>query len=299
MCVMMLFFLVGLSNPAYTQFWDRYLINLRMDPLREIANTLVPEGVPARVINRASKLVLQSGTTVNLKPNEEPARSYICVYLAVQAHLEKEGLEMVPPRPPVPPAQFRKLVDIFRTKLGIEDEYSAQDDTPPLTPRKRQRSAPTTPQKTPRTARTPGRTPSKTPSRTPRKGLRETGPGEQDIMALGEHLSLKPETVKAITHGYQLYKDLVKDQWGLVLGLAYVVTSRAEPDQNQLAERLVASVPLPQVNDRLNEWVHWASKIVTGQTWISKVAVEPEPIKTLYSGPGDWGIPLEGRWWEK
>lgn len=249
------------------------------DALREIAESLLDD-VPERVVRRSSKLVLQSRAKIQLKPAEEPARSYICVLLAAEAH---SGQELAA-KPPVPPALFSKLVEIFRQELGFKETVVAA----PETPRKRRKDTPETPVKTPqRNPRTPVKTPQRTPQRTPRTP-RSKEPTTSDIKRLAAEMGLKDTTVKAIQHGYLQYNHLVKDKWGLLLGLAYVVISRAEPDQKELPTRLARVVTVASANGRLEEWIHWASQIATGQSWLTKVAVEPEPIRQLYTGPGDW-----------
>lgn len=253
------------------------------DALREIANTLLDD-VPERIVRRSAKLVLQSRAKINLKPNEEPARSYICVLLAAEAHAGRP-LEA---RPPIPPQQFTKLVDTFRQELGFVDTTASA----PQTPRKRRREGPLVSENSPRTpAKTPQRR-AQTPqsARTPRtpRNSRAKDPEPADIVRLATELDLKPPTIKAIQHGYLQYNHLVKDRWGLLLGLAYIVISRAEPQQQSLATRLANAVAVAGAKGRLEEWIHWATHIVTGQSWITQVAVEPEPIRKLYTGPGDW-----------
>lgn len=246
------------------------------DALREIAESLLDD-VPERIVRRSSKLVLQSRAKIQLKSSAEPARSYICVLLAAEAHTGRE----LAAKPPVPPALFAKLVEIFRQELGFKETIIEE----PETPRKRRKETPRTPVKTPQ--RTPARTAQRTPQRTPRTP-RSREPTNPDIKRLAAELGLKDTTVKAIEHGYLQYNHLVKDKWGLLLGLAYIVISRAEPEQEQLTTRLAKTVTLAGANGRLEEWVHWASQIATGQSWLTKVAVEPEPIRQLYTGPGDW-----------
>lgn len=236
------------------------------------------ENVPPKVVALADSLSLQSTTRISLKPNQEPARIHICCALAV----EKLGTRLDLPlpdtqRPPIPPAQYIKLLNQFRSVLIPES-------CEPKTPTKRKTPAASTLKRTPRAARskavnylkdevdgdfggdeeeeaivdlrlaqdeededeirfsTPRKRPPSGPrleSPSPKKSPRKkiSGPQLKDIEALAVRMGLERRTIDAVLQAFSQFCDLVKDSWGLAYGLLCVISDRAEPVVGQEHER--------------------------------------------------------------
>jgi hypothetical protein len=84
--------------------------------------------------------------------------------------------------------------------------------------------------------------------------------------------------MEAVAHGYRMYNNLVKDRWGLLCGLIYVITSRAQPeligdDSRRVFEyKILQLVPEKITLEVVEEWVLWAQRIVADQTWVRKIS---------------------------
>lgn len=105
-------------------------------------------------------------------------------------------------------------------------------------------------------------------------GTRARDPTREQIIALCERLAVKKPVSLAILKGYRLYNELVKDKWGLLCGIIVVVIAKGQPN---LIEKGIQAFygtlkDLVSITDeRLEEWIRWASSIINDQSWIRKV----------------------------
>jgi len=296
-----------------------HTMNIAEQNLRLVLQT--QEAPPSILVKQAESYNFQSTTAVPLKPNQEPARIHICCVLAVEKLMDK--LQLPAPdtkKPPIPPAQYKKLLNQFRMLLAPGEPGTPQK--PPRTPQKTPLSASRTPRSTrstmnfddldlvfkeedqgeefqtpskrpPTGARAGSPSPRKSPKKSPKKG---SAPTDQLLDSIGVKMGLQRPTIDAAIHAYHQYSELVKDQWGLVFGLFAIVSERAEPKQGSENElRLVRAMGqlVPHVYVDRGEWINWTSKIVTGQTWIMNISQTPEPQPALVGAPGGWGLGVE------
>lgn len=254
-----------------------------MHQLLELAKTL-DEKASHDIASEAAPLVEQSRTII-LKPSEEPARQYLCCVLAAEMLALRRGTQ--PPsatRPPIPPAKFKKLLEIFRETLGPPAKRRVL-----TSPQKK--SAPSTPRKpvTPRSNVTPSR--SRGSCQTRSSGRRVELATIADAERIGCSLGLNTTTTSAVANAYGRYHDLVKDTWGLLLGLFYVVVARAEPGRlEDVSLRIRSLVPVPDASERQDQWVYWCERIVAGRSWLSSIAVVEGPTRELYCDSGQWKL---------
>lgn len=249
------------------------------------------DSYPPELVDLASSLSLQSLQKVtSLKPEEESARYYICSYLAVEKCKSTFALpEPSSKQAPVPPRVFSNLLARFRSAL-------LSGSPAPKTPTKTRtfsRSTTVTPSKssTKSTSRSNqkrsfSRSPSPSPSPVKRRGIaKDTDPKDHDLERICDALSLNDDSTQAISRGYRLYNNLVKERWGLLCGLVYVITNKSQPElitaftKDTFSEKLIQLARHMNM-EKLEEWINWTEMIVTDQTWIRRITVEERSLAT-------------------
>lgn len=243
--------------------------------------------IPAKLVRTADNFVLQSRQKiVNLRPDEEAARYLICAQLAVEVESEALRLPAAKKVPaPIPPKMFQNLTNVFRNSLGL---FSASTPSPRKSPVK-------TPRKAIKVAEREG-----SPSPRKRGGPKTSDPMSQDIEHIAAALGLSDPCLEAIVKGYKTYHNLVRERWGLLLGLTYVVISRGHPQlirsagKARLLHRLIMLAQgSSMTTDKLQEWIVLTETIVGEQSWIQQLEsedwVRPEKTKRkrLVSGIGN------------
>lgn len=252
---------------------------------KQVVNALeliIPqESYPPELVGLANNLGLQSLQKVQgLKPEEESARYYVCSYLAVEKCIDSLSLSQPDSkRAPVPPRVFTNLLSRFRHALF-------RDGSPVRIPSKnrivvsRSNSISPVKQMVLGDKRDRDVSPSPSPSPVKRRGIaKDSDPKSHDLENIGEALALSDVTTEAISHGYRLYNNLVKERWGLLCGLIYVITDKAQPELLESSGRVSFRDKLLQLVrqvtvEKLEEWISWTEKIVTDQTWVRKITVD-------------------------
>lgn len=259
------------------------------NPINLALSQLFPNNkdIPAKLVRTADNFVLQSRQKViNLRPDEEAARYLICAQLAVEVETESLKLPIAAKVPaPIPPKMFQNLTNVFRNSLGL---FSAGTPSPRKSPVK-------TPKKGPKVDDREG-----SPSPRKRGGPKTSDPMSQDIEHIAAALGLSDPCIEAIVKGYKTYHNLVRERWGLLLGLTYVVISRGHPQlissagKARLLHRLIMLAPgSSMTTDKLQEWIVLTETIVGEQSWIQQLEsedwVRPENTqrKRLVSGIGN------------
>lgn len=239
------------------------------------------DAVPLQLMSKAESLYFQSTTLLPLKPNQEPARIHLSCVTA------KEMLSSMPiptpdiSRPPIPPTQYKKLLNQFRAALLPNNTVIEEPKTP-----RRKRTARMKPSNfselelgvdfddddnyvdnhltgaefkdqtsedenyelqfsTPR-KRAPITARFGSPS--PRKSLTRSPrkgvppPNKALIETLGLQMGIQKVTIDAVIHAYNVYIGMVKDSWGLLYGLFIVIVERVEPRLGTSNENSISKV---------------------------------------------------------
>ncbi|KAF1970277.1 hypothetical protein BU23DRAFT_591161 [Bimuria novae-zelandiae CBS 107.79] len=107
--------------------------------------------LPPELVDLALSLLARSRSVAqSLKPDEEIARPYACAQLACERLKKRLNLPAIIPRPPCPPRIYKKLYNYLESALPLSTATRE-----PQTPRKGDRSAPTSARTTPKTPKTP------------------------------------------------------------------------------------------------------------------------------------------------
>lgn len=128
------------------------------------------------------------------------------------------------------------------------------------------------------------------------KLAKNRGPGKSDIKEICSYIGVSPQVQDAIIKTYGLYHTLVNDRWGLLAGIIVIIVSKAEPRiievggtysfYRKLADSANSrgfGVVLDQ--QKIEDWIKWASHIVNDQTWIKKVTrPDVKPIDLVSTG---------------
>ncbi|ANB15932.1 Origin recognition complex subunit 6 [Sugiyamaella lignohabitans] len=261
---------------------------------------------PKELISLSNSLLSQSKANVSsLKPDEEIARMTLCCHLAIERLTD--SFNFPPPstkKVPVPPKVYQNLLRLFRNALPRRGSASPVKLSAPSTPTKRpsplkrahlpDREGSPTPQRKKLNlnegtrsdegedlndvkSNTQGKA---TPSPVKRRGLaKETDPTPNDLHRIADGLQISDHAKNAVAFGYKKYNNLVKDRWGLLCGLFYVVCSRAHPEllvnQRRLENNIMSYAgDYSRMNDdKMAEWIIWADKIVADQSWIRDITV--------------------------
>lgn len=246
--------------------------------------------VPKEVVDTAQNFCFQSRNKMaKLKPEEEPARQTVCAHLAVEKHMEKLNLPYPSTKQaPVPSNIYKKLLEIFRKQLVPNSSQSSPGLKTPTKPKAHTEpldsSLTATPTSLKRKIVTTNGSPIKTspsPSKRQRGGPKSTDPRAEDIERACEKLGIEAAALDAIAYGYRQYNNLVKDRWGLLCGLIYVIGSKAQPSlvfKQRVPFSIKVSHSVPYASeDKVEEWIQWAEKIVGDQSWVKQVTA-PEMI---------------------
>jgi origin recognition complex subunit 6 len=248
-------------------------------------------GIPQEVFNTTQDFCFESRNKIStLKSHEEVARHAVCAHLAVEKYMTSLNLPIPSTRQaPVPAKVYNKLLNVFRKTLMPNSE------SPLKTPSKKrtQPDLSVTPTRTPTpspmkrkiVSTNPSPAASPSPSKRQRGGPKSTDPKAEDIEVVCSRLKINTDALDAIAYGYKQYNNLVKDRWGLLCGLIYVITSKAQPQLvwNQkipFTTKIIHSVPNTSA-DQLEEWIPWAEKIVGDQSWVRQItAPEAKNMKS-------------------
>lgn len=283
--------------------------------------------IPPALLEEANSLYLSSRSSLILKPNQELARTHICCVLA--------GEKVPSPpadisRPPIPPAQYQKLLKQFRsalippstpkrakrktradvskyiepeeenTRYDDDDEFELKNDDLNLELNEEEADFQLdeeeeeflTPRKVPPASNRYG---SPSPRKPSTRSARGVQPKIANVEELAEEIGLEEGTQLTVVHAFTLYEDLVKEKWGLVYGLLVVITDRTEPCQgtkNEWRINRVFDKVCPIIIDK-PEWRSWCERIVRNQSWLSKYAQKSENTLDLIGSAGGWGMGVE------
>lgn len=107
-----------------------------------------------------------------------------------------------------------------------------------------------------------------------RTNLKLGDPKKDQIIQLCSSLNIENPVIFAILKSYRIYNNLVKDRWGLLCGIIVVITSKARPkliNRNKQAFYNKLKHLTSMSDERLDEWVGWAARIINDQSWVKKV----------------------------
>lgn len=255
------------------------------------------------LISLASSLNMKSQQLVQgLKPNEEPARIFICTLLAA----EQLEVTMNLPAPntkkaPVPPRTLTKLINMFRVELFPN---TIQPSTPSKRARKTGSNSRTaspikaaalasqvgSPQNdgnylmaiADATDRALGITsePSTAPP-TPKRKIIRGGPKSGDprksrVIEICREMGIAENPTDSIIRSYKQYNSLVKDRWGLLCGIIVVIATKAHPRLVEMGtqgfyNKLIRISHTSMNQEKLDEWISWSSRIINDQSWVKRV----------------------------
>ncbi|KAI5803474.1 origin recognition complex subunit 6-domain-containing protein [Peziza echinospora] len=111
-------------------------MNKSLEPLLSGLIPYLTGPVPDALINHATSLLAQSRSRISsLRPDEEPARAYLCAHIACERLKQRLDLPEILPRPPLPKRQYGVLYKQFNQMLPVGgpggQASSQQDETVP------------------------------------------------------------------------------------------------------------------------------------------------------------------------
>jgi hypothetical protein len=234
--------------------------------IRSALETVLPtvDDFPKELTQLTSNLYLQSKQKITgLKPDEETARMVVCAHMAVEKLINKGNKKLPMPssrQAPLSARAYAKLLGIFRSELLPDFQSPVKTPKRVSILRTPTKASPQTPLTTYITEAEPATvTPS---SSIKRRGLpKSTDPKSEDIRTMCMALGLSDEAQNAVDYGYRTYNGVVKERWGLLCGLIYVIF-----------ETKVVQLAHSSMNiDKMLEWIKWSERIVGDQSWVRKL----------------------------
>lgn len=273
--------MIATSTHSTRTFISHYAMSSQK-VIRSALETVLPtvDDFPKELTQLTSNLYLQSKQKITgLKPDEETARMVVCAHMAVEKLINKGNKELPMPssrQAPLSARAYAKLLGIFRSELLPDFQSPVKTPKRVSILRTPTKASPQTPLTAYITEAEPATvTPS---SSIKRRGLpKSTDPKSEDIRTMCMALGLRDEAQNAVDYGYRTYNGVVKERWGLLCGLIYVIASRAQPDfvaaksRNSFETKVVQLAHSSMNIDKMLEWIKWSERIVGDQSWVRKL----------------------------